>query len=312
MNNLWYNLTGLASQLKFVSITSNGKKKIKKRRFKCMLVELEEKEFKQVEHFFSEHIQYIPARAVLRGDFPGRVFVDQCMQPQVVIVWVLGRWCYLEGKQVGVEQLKGIIAGLWQEMSRENLQLQWLEIYTKEEGQWEKEFFAPDFPFSVSKHYESTYTLNEQTFSSLPPLPPLLPPFSCEQQDFPILPIEYSQNPGVKEEWRRKSRPGVVLKKGDRTIALCKNNGFELENSFFIDVDTFDEQERGKGFATRVSRALIEYSLAQGHTPLWETTHQNLLSHKLALKLGFERVCTYPVYFFKLMEKHGGDFTSSP
>lgn len=71
-------------------------------------------------------------------------------------------------------------------------------------------------------------------------------------------------------------------------------------NNYFIDVDTFDEGHRKKGYATIAAVELIQKFLSDGMFPLWETTHQNTPSHKLALKLGFEVSENYPVYAFQL------------
>ncbi|MNC55421.1 hypothetical protein D3C76_19710 [compost metagenome] len=83
-------------------------------------------------------------------------------------------------------------------------------------------------------------------------------------------------------------------------MALCKNNGFQSGREYFVDVDTFDIAERGKGYGTLAAAALIRYYLDKRMRPLWETTHENLASRRLALKLGFESVADYPVFAFTL------------
>lgn len=264
-----------------------------------MLIELRADQFWQTEAFFKDELQYIPALSVIRGDFPGKVFVDQMPSPHYAIVWALGRWMYLGGEEGSHALLKGaIIDALWGEVRQLEPETFWFEIYTKEDQEWEREFDSNTSALSVSKHYESVYTLDVQKFASLSTMENTDPHLLCEIKDVPILPEGYPLPSSVRQDFREKRRPGVQLVKEDQVIALCKNNGFEAESFYFIDVDTFEEKERGKGYATFVSQRLIQHTLEQGHVPLWETTHQNIASHKLACKLGFEPQRSYPVYRF--------------
>ena len=63
-----------------------------------------------------------------------------------------------------------------------------------------------------------------------------------------------------------------------------------------IDIETFQEKERCKGYATAVGKALIDYCLEKRYIPLWETTLDNIPSQKVAKKLGFVENESYPVY----------------
>ncbi|MFD1906953.1 GNAT family N-acetyltransferase [Paenibacillus rhizoplanae] len=47
-----------------------------------------------------------------------------------------------------------------------------------------------------------------------------------------------------------------------------------MNNRYFIDVDTYAESERGKGYATLAAVSLISHYLVQEMLPLWETTHE--------------------------------------
>lgn len=264
-----------------------------------MFIELKANEFWQTEAFFKDELQYIPALSVIRGNFPGKVFVDQMPSPHFAIVWALGRWMYLGGEKGCYASDKGsVIDALWKKLRQLEPQSNWFEIYMKEDRNWESEFASNTSSLSVSKHYESVYTLDEEQFASLPMLEKDDPHLRCEIKDYPILPEGYPLHSSISQDFREKTRPGVQLVKDDKVIALCKNNGFEVENFYFIDVDTFEQKERGKGYATLVSQRLIQHTLEQGYVPLWETTHQNIASHKLACKLGFEPQCSYPVYRF--------------
>ena len=54
-----------------------------------------------------------------------------------------------------------------------------------------------------------------------------------------------------------------------------------------IAVNTFEAEERKKGFATHCAMAFIDHCLENQFLPHWETDHKNLGSQKLAEKIGF-------------------------
>lgn len=60
---------------------------------------------------------------------------------------------------------------------------------------------------------------------------------------------------------KTKTSLGVEIKKDKQVITLCKNNGFIFRNDYFIDVDTFVTEERGKGYATVAAVHLIDLLL---------------------------------------------------
>jgi RimJ/RimL family protein N-acetyltransferase len=65
-----------------------------------------------------------------------------------------------------------------------------------------------------------------------------------------------------------------------------------------LSVDTYDLQQRGRGFATLTAKACIDQCLAQGLTPVWTADESNAASLALARKLGFEKVGEYPDWNF--------------
>lgn len=117
-------------------------------------------------------------------------------------------------------------------------------------------------------------------------------------EEFPVL-AQPERNVSAREDrFVGLTATGAVVKVRDKVVSICKNNGFSVNNRYFIDVDTHAESERGKGYATLAAASLISHYLDQGMLPLWETTHENMASHKLALRLGFDPVESYPVFAF--------------
>lgn len=56
------------------------------------------------------------------------------------------------------------------------------------------------------------------------------------------------------------------------------------------------EKYRGRKFALAVCAALVDYCLEKGYEPLWACRADNTASYRLALKLGFEPVLSFPFY----------------
>lgn len=270
------------------------------------MIELEFKDFHIVESLFLEKMQHIPALSVIHGNYPGRVFVDNEVTPSVAIVWAIGRWMYAEGNIV-LEKNRTEIKHFIQNIVIPdclNRNEQWFEIYTSDSEQWDRIFLEELDGLEAHKHFESTYELNENKFLEIKNA-------RCRVEDkvqvvfeqYHILTESFYNLPYVKESYQTLKTIGAVVKIEDRVVSICKNNGFVFGNKYFIDADTFEIEERSKGYGSLAAVQLIDYFLGKGMYPLWETTHQNLPSHKLALKLGFEPVESYPVYAFIMNTK---------
>ncbi|MDK8179627.1 GNAT family N-acetyltransferase [Paenibacillus sp. UMB4589-SE434] len=267
------------------------------------MLELQANQFKVVESFFMNKKSCIPALSVIYGNYPGRVFVDDEQTPQIAIVWATGRWMYLEGSlstkhnKVDVSRFLQHIVIPDCKQRNEN----WFEIYTSDDKAWNY-FFEKEIAFlKVNKHYESVYALNLNKFAPVKRQVKVVEePIKIDLVHFDILPQSFYAFPYVRDEFKAKKCIGVEVKKDNQLITVCKNNGFIVGNEYFIDVDTFAKEERGKGYATVAAIRLMDHLLEQQMYPLWETTHENIPSHKLAVRLGFEKVENYPVYSFNL------------
>jgi len=270
------------------------------------MIELKLKDYYLVESFFTVKKQYIPALSVIHGNFPGRVFVNQVHEPNFAIVWATSRWMYLEGN-INSEKDKLDLRNFIHDVvvpDCKQRNASWFEIYTADIREWDSLFLNEIDNLKAEKHYESVYTLNLEKYTNKKATNKLSDHIITNLKEFEILPKEYCDLPYVDQKFKTKTCTGVELKNEKVLITVCRNNGFVFRNEYFIDVDTFVEEERGKGCATIAAIRLIDHLLNNRMVPLWETTHQNIPSHKLALKLGFEVKDNYPVYAFKLEDKN--------
>lgn len=265
------------------------------------MIELQHSDYHLVEFLFQDKKQYIPALSVIHGNFPGRVFVNEVEAPQFAVVWAIGRWMYVEGAIRNEEdktQLRKFIQNVVLPDCHQR-KASWFEIYTKDADDWDDLVLEKMNDVKGSKHYESVYALNVEKYHRYKKSSTYTSEDTTLQlKDYKILPEIYHQFPYVEEKFKTKTCLGAELIKGDHLITICRNNGFVHKNEYFIDVDTFQKEERKKGYAMLAATHLIDHYLKSEMYPLWETTHDNLPSHQLAMKLGFEPVESYPVYTF--------------
>lgn len=267
------------------------------------LIELKPEEYPAVNDFYNVKKQHIPALSVLLGNYPGRVFADHTGAPTLAVVWATGRWMYAAG-DISTEMNRMKLESFLQTVvvpDCRHRQESWFEIYADDDEAWTAVFMRGLAGLRVDRHLESVYEFSRERFyqrnnrvaaDSLPA------EVTVVYEEFPLLGSEVHGASARDERFEGRTATGAVLKVRDQVVSICKNNGFTVNNRYFIDVDTYAEAERGKGYATLAAASLINHYLAQGMIPLWETTHENIASHKLALKLGFEPVESYPVFAF--------------
>ena len=259
--------------------------------------ELKGAEYGLLEAFFNQKKQHVPALSVLQGNYPGRVFADQLEGTELAVVWATGRWMYAAGN-IGSEQCREALKVFLQEVVIPDCtarNLKWFEIYADDTQGWDMLFLGGLDGLNADKHFESVYELQLEQFSKiLDRNRAIANHLVVRIEESPVVPEAYLHLPYVHHKFQELTAAGAAVKLGERLLTVCRNNGFTAGNRYFIDVDTYEFAERGKGYGALAATALIGYYLQRGRVPLWETTHENLPSHRLATKLGFIPVEHYP------------------
>lgn len=265
-----------------------------------MYIELDKDEYQIVRKYFNFNFQ-IPAVAVINKDFPGKIYVDNKENPKGIIVWAISRWAYayfeLENlkrnreffKELMIKEIAPII---------DSLKEQYFEVYSLNDD-YDKILEEEIEGFCLyNKHYENTFILNEEKFNRLD-----LKNIDGDvlEKSFPIIPEEYKNH--FKITGMNKETEGMIFIVEGKTVSQCVNNGFEYDSKYFIDLDTFNEKKRKKGYASIVAYELIKKQKNKGMKPLWETREDNIPSLRVAEKLGFEKLERYPVYIWKKVIK---------
>jgi len=263
-----------------------------------MIHELEPSDFSNVTHLFQGHKQYVPVFSVIDRNFPGRVFVDEKDSPDTALVWAVSRWAYIDGDPTN-PWFNSSFAELIQDViipSSVQMGMNWFELYTPDSLEWMTAIETGLSSYKPEKHHETVFTFDEQEYLALRNAYTLPSGSRIERVETPILPQRARDAPFVAEEFKTRTSFGFRLIRDQKVISICRSNGLASGNEFMIDVETFDEKERSKGYATAVGRALLDYCLEHGYIPLWETTSDNIPSRKVARRLGFVEHESYPVY----------------
>lgn len=191
------------------------------------------------------------------GKYPGRVFVDNELDPNVAIVWAINRWLYMEGR-VSSEDTQQFVYQFIKRVVIPDCAMRdenWFEIYTSNSKQWDELFKNGLENVSVDKHYESVYTLDIGKFNQLKNATiPREDKLQIDIVDIHILPESYYRFAYVTDEFKTMKSVGVEIRNQNQLLlSTCSNNGLHDGNEYFIDVDTYQDDERGKGYATLAS-----------------------------------------------------------
>jgi hypothetical protein len=263
-----------------------------------MIHELATGDFRRVEELFQGRPQYLPVLSVIHGHYPGRVFVDDEGRPRTALVWTLGRWAYIEGDAINSRFVRSLSDFMRKVIIPESRQLKmnWFEMYVPNSADWMQTIEEHLCGLDISKHFESVFLWNELFYRRFRSDYVFPQEVSTGKAETPILSEKARAVGSVGNEYKMRTAIGFKVSVDGSPVAQCRSNGFAFGSQFMIDVVTFDPGQRGKGYATAASVALLDHCCKKRTIPVWETTEDNLASRRLAEKLGFAESESYPVY----------------
>jgi RimJ/RimL family protein N-acetyltransferase len=248
------------------------------------------------------------ALAIIEGNNPGWVFVDDLNTPRAALVWARGiAGFYVIGDADSAVFLKELDAHTEQVLKPRlhDLGLAWFEISGDES--WNPVIETAFEKRNLESSQQWVYTLKPTTHESMMPLKAV---DDCRLQkvDRHLLSGLSATNrgflfPKLTQFWGNldaflKTGLGYVLGDGEEIASLCFS-GFVAGNSHVIDIETKASQ-RGKGYAETVARAFIAECLEKHLQPHWDCMAENTASAGLAEKLGFSQSRVYTLYSFSL------------
>jgi len=103
-----------------------------------------------------------------------------------------------------------------------------------------------------------------------------------------------SESPSLEHFFRQNF--GFSAQDGQQLVAWCLAE-YHYQGRYELGIETIEACQR-KGIAVHLASAVIRHAFAQGATGIgWHCWATNTPSIATALKLGFEKVLDYPVYY---------------
>lgn len=267
----------------------------------AMLIELSPSQYSFIKSLLGSYSDYPVVNAVLQGNAPGRVFVDQCSEPQSAFVLTNAGFSYL----MGSSNKDGFYQSLKELLDREIFpEIQssddpTLIFYPLSDG-WEtalKEILGARKVYNL---FRKQFAFRNEKFAQHEDWRDKIPAgFSMHPIDQALL--DETGTDMFPWESRRVFLEigfGFMMMVGDEIACECRSV-FVGGGAVEIDIHT-DEKYQRRGLATIAASAFIEECLARGLRPNWECWWDNQPSMSLAQKLGFEPIEDHAVFFVEL------------
>jgi RimJ/RimL family protein N-acetyltransferase len=248
------------------------------------------------------------ALAVIEGNNPGWVFVDDPNAPSAALVWAQGiDGFYLVGNARSevfhVELDLHIDQVLMPRLN--NLGVSWFEISGGED--WDPVIQNALSKRELNSNQQWVYILRtvEQETMTQPEVPDNCKLRRINERLF--------VNPNVSNKLFLFSKLthfwgsvdaflnnglGYVLVEEEEIVSLCYS-GFVAGTIHAIDIET-EQSHRQKGYAETTARAFLAKCIEKHLHPHWDCMAENIASVHLAEKLGFSRSHEYTLYSFRL------------
>lgn len=270
-----------------------------------MLHELSKRDFLKIDHMIEKHTN-LEAQAVIAGNNPGWVFVDNVDDPESALVWSQGiQGFYLMGNEANLPFNSALLPFLQNDLAP----LMKEKGYTSCEISGTHKKWDPTIKELFADHGLSSWVQRVYTYTQkVPPKPKSLPKgFRVVPVDKKLLSSPLENSTYVVEEiekfWHSVR---VFLHDGFAYCALEKDAiasicyvSFRTSKSFALGVETF-EKHRNKGLAQAVAAECVKRALQEKVTPYWDCTETNTGSVKTAEALGFKKQWEYNCYAYKI------------
>jgi RimJ/RimL family protein N-acetyltransferase len=269
------------------------------------MLELGADEFARAVKVFQGMSHCVPPFAVIEGNNPGRVFVDDASAPTVAFIWSRWGYYYLAGDVHNEAVNRSLARLLSEELIPQSVALgeRWPVLYPYPEA-WREKIDVLLGGRAVQRLYRRTYTFNPSRFARLPDWRERVPAgFSMRRIDEELIAATGDELAGgIKGTWSSidhflSKGLGYCLLHEGRVASLCLACLAGL-GRLEIGISTAEAYRR-QGLATLTASAFIKDCLQKGLQPNWECWWTNTASAALAEKLGFEQGVDFPVYHWE-------------
>ena len=259
------------------------------------MIELKSENYLNVLPLLKNIKQAVLPYAVCEGYNPGRIFVDDEQDPQTTMIWTpVGYYFLVLGQEQKLDEVANLLTETFIPASKAIGETGFILI--AEFDNWKEKTSALLNNREVIEIFRRPFKFYKEHFNA-----------NWREKipagfDLKLVDESLAEQAHILGSWKSlddfmSHGIGYALMNGDKLASVC-SSVFVSSTRVEIDVHTEDEYRR-KGFAVITASALIEECLRQGKLPNWECFWENEESTALALKLGFEQLADYPVYFWE-------------
>jgi GNAT superfamily N-acetyltransferase len=255
----------------------------------------------QVRPLFPNLDVHLAVQALLAGNVPGRVYVDDPAHPQSAMARI-GHRFYLGGSPENAAFNRALGRFFAEAVYPQGLAAGQEGFIAKcTAAGWPRQIdvLLPNFPIPKTQHhYAGGEVCRADWRAMLPPditIRPVDRALLAEGLDGldDLVEEMQSERPSV-DEFLNKSF-GFVPVHGNKIIGWCLSE-YNCGDRCEVGIATAEGYRR-RGLATIIASAFVEYALAHGIAHVgWHCDADNAGSNATALKLGFTRVLEYPAY----------------
>lgn len=264
--------------------------------------------FDEIRSLFScsDHLRFT-IDAVIAGNSPGRIWVDNHNKPTVALLWDTYHCYYLGGTanndQFNVDLKELLFDEIIPVVIEKNREIYKVEYSYKE---WEpilEKILETKFPVKVARKFFILDTLLTRQWKEILPSN-----FKVRKIDKNLFESDIRYIERIRDEinecWYSVDDFlargfGFCLiyssKEMEEVQGWCTGEYFS-EGKCGIGIETFQGYRR-RGFATAMASAFVEHSLSINIQPYWDASADNHASVRVAEKVGFKQIQDYYVLF---------------
>lgn len=261
---------------------------------------LEPSNYPSANSLFEGMTYHLAVLTVLGGILPGRIYVDDPASPQAAILIPSNQHrIYVSGEPES-HLLADVIHLLFKES---HAQSYGFVVYYDASKPWKQTleyvFQKQETDFS----WRQFYRFREPSSLIVSPLPEHITLGRIDETMFVdsllvnrhlLLEEIHSESPSLEHFFRQHF--GFCAQDGHQLVAWCLAE-FHYQGRYELGIETIKAYQR-QGIAIHLASAVIRHAFASGATEIgWHCWATNTPSVATALKVGFEKVLDYPVYY---------------
>ncbi|GIN70673.1 acetyltransferase [Bacillus sp. J14TS2] len=271
-----------------------------------MIYELKKDEFYKCKSLVNENIP--ESVAVVVGNNPGRIFVDNKDNPTTGLIWFKSMDIGFNfiGDCFNTNFNQEIVSFIDENIKPEAKKIgcDWLDVSGGDEA-WDRQIENIFKHKNVETQEQHVYILHES--KCMEPQEGLPNGYRLYEISDPLLQSNTIENTiflydRILSFWDSiqdflDKGEGYCITHHNKIVSFCFS-GF-ITNTFSVtDVETLEEYRR-KNLAQTVAVAYVQKCFSRGITPYWDCMKENLPSNAVAKKIGFEKARSYFVQYFQ-------------